>query len=150
MENSTVAELWGKGFVNIRKLNKVDDVGRYLTAYLGDMSLDELGKLPANLKPDQLKVIETTENGKKKSKAIIKGARMALYPAGMNIYRISRGIQPPIIEKMTNAEAEDKFSDWALTYEATYKISDEARNFKNIVNKRHYNKLRKDKGVKSE
>jgi hypothetical protein len=142
MENKTVAELWGKGFVSVRKLKGVDDIGRYLTAYLGDMTLEESGRLPANIKLDKLKIIETNENGVKTSKAIIKGARMALYPRGMNLYRISKGIKPPTVEKMENKEAEKKFADWALTYETTYKI--EINNFRNIINRRYYNRLRKN------
>jgi hypothetical protein len=144
MENKAVSELWGKGFVNVRKLKGVDDIGRYLTAYLGDIPLDEVEQLPADaeIKIDRLKTVETTEGGEKKSKAIIKGARMALYPSGMNLYRISRGIKPPTVYKTKNINAEKKFEDWALTYEATYRITNETGGFVTTVNKRHYNRLR--------
>lgn len=143
MKNETIAEIWGNGFVNIKALKNIEDIGRYLTAYLGDMSIEEMGKLPKKIKPEMLKIITSKDN--KESKAIIKGARLALYPSGFNIYRISKGIKPPTVERVANEEAEKRFADWAMVYEITYKIEDKTRDFKNIVNKRHYNRLRKNR-----
>ncbi|PBG07275.1 hypothetical protein BGU81_25390, partial [Clostridioides difficile] len=40
--NSKMSELWKQGFTVTKKLDDVDNVGAYLTAYLGDISLDEV------------------------------------------------------------------------------------------------------------
>jgi len=138
MKNADVAEIWGQGFVNIRKLNSISDVGRYLTAYLSDLELSDV-KRKSKVKADQLKVVEVLENGKKQSKAVVKGARLALYPRGFHLYRISRGIKPPTITRMKKYEADKKFADWGLTYETTYKLTD--GDFENIINKKYYNRL---------
>jgi len=44
IENKTLRDIWGHGFVKIKKLDNVDNVGAYLTAYLGDMDITELKK----------------------------------------------------------------------------------------------------------
>lgn len=70
--NEEVAGLWRMGFTKTERLEKVDNVGAYLSAYLTDL-VDE-------------------KTGKK-----CKGARLYLYPSGMNLYRCSRGIKKPQI-----------------------------------------------------
>ena len=79
--NADVAKAWGQGFVNVRRLKDSDNVGAYLIAYLTDVDIN-------NLEGD-------FQQGKK-SKKIVKGGRLGLYPVGMQIYRHSRtGISPP-------------------------------------------------------
>lgn len=39
--NSEIAELWQQGFTKTTKLDNIDNIGAYLTAYLGDMEFDE-------------------------------------------------------------------------------------------------------------
>lgn len=39
--NKTIENLWGQGFTKTQKLNDIDNVGAYLTAYLGDMEYSE-------------------------------------------------------------------------------------------------------------
>jgi len=39
--NSDLVKIWGHGFVKIKALKNVDNIGAYLSAYLGDMELDE-------------------------------------------------------------------------------------------------------------
>ena len=40
IDNSKLAEIWGRGFVSIKKLDKnVDNIGKYLTAYLADLPI---------------------------------------------------------------------------------------------------------------
>ena len=67
-------KLWGNGFVKVKKLKNSDNVAAYVTAYLTDLEV---------------------ESDDKSSKKIEKGARLYLYPAGMNFYRASRGIKKP-------------------------------------------------------
>ena len=44
MENAVVRDCWKQGFVTVKRLDDVDNVGAYLTAYLGDMELSEASK----------------------------------------------------------------------------------------------------------
>ncbi|MCL2638495.1 MAG: hypothetical protein FWD48_09015 [Oscillospiraceae bacterium] len=144
MKNSDVREMWRQGFVNVRKLGEADNLGAYLTAYLGDMSFEDVasaaGKLP-NVKASDFKVVETVgADGKKQSKAIIKGARLKLYPKGFHLYRISRGIKKPVEITMCNREAADLVNGYAKIFERSYKIIDNANCFEVMTNKRVYSK----------
>lgn len=81
--NKKLAEAWGQGFVNVKRLSEADNVASYVMAYVSDVDLNNLeGQL---------------ENNEKLPKRIVKGGRLALYPIGMQIYRRSRhGIKDPI------------------------------------------------------
>lgn len=72
--NAHMATLWGHGFTKTQSLKGVDNPGLYLTAYLGDMELTEA------VNAGQFKAGRLGES-KDKSKAVIKGARLHLYPA---------------------------------------------------------------------
>ena len=79
-----VLELWGHGGVNIKRLDKSDNIGAYLTAYLQNIPVENsIGK------------------------AFVKGARLQMYPPDMNFYRCSRGIVIPewsnILDEKTEA-----------------------------------------------
>lgn len=140
MDNSIVADCWGQGFVKIKRLDDVDNVGAYLTAYLGDMELPE-GSEPG--KYDTVKTVDyVDDNGKQLTKQYIKGARLSLYPPGMNIYRASRGIRKPDVSYMPNAWAEKKVSSAKLTFEKTVALLDDS-NLVNTINYRYYNTNRK-------
>ena len=140
MENSVVADCWGHGFVTIKRLDDVDNVGAYLTAYLGDM------ELPEGVEPglsDKVKSVDyVDDNGTQLTKRYIKGARLSLYPPGMNIYRASRGIKKPDVSYMPNAWAEKKVSSAKLTFEKTVALLDDS-NLVNTINYRYYNTRRK-------
>lgn len=62
---------------------------------------------------------------KDKSKAIVKGARLNLYPPGFNLYRFSRGVKRPEIRQTTEQEAQAEISGMSLTYEKTISIANE-------------------------
>lgn len=97
IENSVVAQLWGQGFVNVRRLKDSDNVGAYLMAYLTDIDINNLED-----KPDKRKKI---------SKKIIKGGRLGLYPINMQIYRRSRyGIVNPTKIKGSRKEIKHKYN----------------------------------------
>lgn len=55
---SDFERLWGLGFVNIKSLKKIDNLGMYLSAYLSNMQL------------------EHNENNNSNNKRIIKGSRL--------------------------------------------------------------------------
>ena len=147
--NHELAEIWGHGFVVIKKLDNVDNVGAYLTAYLGDMELNELmvdGKFidvvayNGSTKLGSMKTIETVDNqGNKVSKRYIKGARLAFYPANFNIYRCSRGVIRPVEEYISQDEAKEKVSSGKLTYERILKITDIANDFESFIHEQYYN-----------
>ena len=77
---------------------------------------------------------------KDKSKAVIKGARLNLYPPGFNLYRFSRGIKRPEVWQTTEREAQAEISGMPLTYEKTISITDASGAVRNIINYRTYTK----------
>lgn len=106
-----LAQLWGKGFVFIDFLEQdVDDYGAYYCAYLTDIELDEALELPKELKEDAfgpdwyMKKIAVEVDSKKGKKSVIKGGRMWMYDAGMDIYRCSRGIKRPRVMSGTRGD----------------------------------------------
>ena len=139
--NKDFSNLWGHGFVQIKKLDNVDNVGAYLTAYLGNMEIDEMDT--SKLVEKQCKVVEVeNEDNKKIKKAIVKGARLDLYPTNFNILRYSRGIKRPVAEMMSQTEANKKISDTTKTFECAIKLIDIDNNFETVIIKEQYNKIR--------
>lgn len=92
--NEVLREMWGQGFVNIKALpDGCDNIGAYLTAYLGDLPLEEYG---GTVDPSRIKTVEIEPyKGEKSEKRFVKGARMKMYPTGMQIFRFSRGLKKP-------------------------------------------------------
>lgn len=139
--NQEFREMWGHGFVRIKKLDNVDNVGAYLTAYLGDMEIDEMDLSKAVGK--QCKVVEVEdEDGKKVKKAIVKGARLDLYPANFNMLRCSRGVKRPVAEMMSQEEANKKVSAATKTFESAIKLVDNENDFETVIIREQYNKVR--------
>lgn len=131
--NADMARKWSHGFTKTQSLKGVGNPGLYLTAYLGDMELTEAistGQFKAG------RIAETRD----KSKAVIKGARLKLYPPGFNLYRCSRGVKRPEVCQMTEQEAQAEISEMPLTYEKTISITDEGGMLRNIINYRIYTK----------
>lgn len=143
--NKEFNELWGHGFVRIKKLDNVDNVGAYLTAYLGDMELGEIKPEEFNVcGKGKAKLVEIEdENGKKVSKAIIKGARLGLYPANFNMIRYSRGIKKPEPEMMSQEEANKKVSAATKTFESAVRLIDVENDFETVIIREQYNRVRK-------
>ena len=77
---------------------------------------------------------------KDKSKAVVKGARLRLYPSGFNLYRFSRGVKRPEVWQTTEQEAQAEVEGMPLTYEKTISITDEGGTVRNIINYRTYTK----------
>ena len=141
--NNEMAETWGHGFVTVKKLDDVDNVGAYLTAYLGDLDLSEVESGAVNTVSGchEIKVIETIdENGNPLQKKYIKGGRLHMYPPKFNIFRYSRGIKKPIVELMAAEKAEKKVRAGTLTFEKTLKLTN--NEFQTHINYRYYNSKR--------
>jgi len=141
--NAELAKIWRHGFVKIGKLDDVDNVGVYLTAYLTDVSLDEANGMALDGKPDIVEKEITDMNGKKVKKKFIKRGRLHMYPPKFNLYRMSKGIKPPTEEQTTEAEAMKKVGDATPTFERTTELSDPESGFSITINKRYYNRNRK-------
>lgn len=145
MSNEVVAQCWKKGFVTVKRLDDVDNVGAYLTAYLGDMELSEVvdSKCPIKHIKDIKEVEYTDDNGIKQTKKYIKGARLHMYPPKFNIYRKSKGIREPTVSLVSYEEAKEKVSSAKLTFSKTVALEDEERDFKNTLQYEYYNRVRK-------
>ena len=81
--NNDLAKMWGKGYTKTKRLRIADRVGNYLIAYLSNLQIGDEGS---------------------QNKAIIKGARLYMYPKGIRIYRTSRGIEKPLEITTTKGE----------------------------------------------
>ena len=72
--NNEIAKLWKQGFTKTTKLDNIDNIGAYLTAYLGDMEYDEFIKSGVDFKCITYKEIDYIENIKlDKPKKFVKG-----------------------------------------------------------------------------
>ena len=143
--NSVIAKLWGHGFTKIKSVQDVDNIGAYFSAYLSDMPLDDLKNvsgIPLN-KIVEKNIIE--DNGKKIGKKFVKGARLSLYPAGMNIYRCSRGIKKPKISDISGFSDDEikkiKASSGKLTFKCSSVVTSvDSSDAINVINKEYYNR----------
>lgn len=147
--NTVMAKLWGHGFTSTKALHDCDNIGAYFSAYLGDMPLEDVAKLPADEQKkacSATSVLEkefTDEQGRTKKKKFVKGGRLYLYPPGMNIVRTTKGIKQPEVELMTLAEAKEKVSSAKLTYSCAYEIVGDDGEVLNRISKSYYNRIRK-------
>lgn len=135
ISNDDMARIWGNGFTKTKSLRGISNPGLYLTAYLGDMELTEA------VKAGTFSAQKLSES-KDKSKAVIKGARLRLYPAGFNLYRCSRGVKRPQIWKATEGEAQTLVEGAELTYEKTIAITNELGETLNVINYRNYQRIK--------
>jgi hypothetical protein len=133
-----LAEMWGHGFIKIKSLKDVDNIGAYLSAYLGDIELTPENFREAKdhgLSDMQLKEVEV--EGKKK--AFIKGGRLHLYPSGMNLYRHSKGIVFPEVEKMSYQDTKKIVGSRSPNYSRTVTIYDDNEQVLNEITYEQYN-----------
>lgn len=125
--NKTIEKLWQQGFCKTKKLDNVDNVGAYLTAYLGDIEYTS-----ANLKLVKenqdfaiIKEVNEIEGIKlKEPKKFIKGGRLYMYPPKFNLYRCSRGIKKPIKSLIDYDEARKKIGQSQPTFTTAIKLID--------------------------
>lgn len=143
--NKVIETLWGHGFTNTHKLANIDNIGAYLTAYLGDMELDNCIENDVLYKNSDIKLVDTIGGQRLKTpKAIVKGARLYMYPPNFNIYRISRGIKKPIKEYLKYSVAKEKIGPLQPTYSKSIMLTTE-NDFQNLISYEYYNTLRNEK-----
>lgn len=107
-------KIWGFGRISIQNIDKVDNIGAYLCAYLTDIEVTD------TLKEDEIEyfkslsdgVVVTKEfndiEGQKVSKKVIKGGRLHFYPSKMQFYSYSKGIKKPKEEILSYHRAKEK------------------------------------------
>ena len=115
--DEVVERLWGQGFTKVRRVDEVDNVGAYVSAYLTDI-IDE-------------------ETGKK-----CKGARLYLYPSGMNLYRCSRGIKKPKV-----VEGDLGLSEECKVYEKEFEVIRDDEIVNRVVIKQYNMKRSKEESM---
>lgn len=138
LENEVVRNLWSFGFVTVRALENVDNVGAYLTAYLCDIPLEEAEAGTSGTVVTK----QFAENGKQIEKKFVKGGRLHLYPAGMNFYRTSRGVARPDVSWTSYGVAKENVDGLTSTFERGLHLSD-GEGFESDIKYEYYNRVRK-------
>ncbi len=128
---NAVREIWGHGFIKIKTLEGVDNIGAYLSAYLADVELTDDSKATGE---EVTKVVDGVE------KKFIKGGRLHRYPNGMNLYRTSRGIKKP--ERIDMAYSDIKKVVGSTKPHYTKSIHIETEDFNNVITYEQYNTKR--------
>lgn len=90
ISNEKVSKAWGKGFTKTKRVDSSDNVSAYLMAYLTDLELPGMQDQP-------------------KEKRFKKGLKLYMYPAGIHIYRKSRGIVTPKSERLKMSDVRQKY-----------------------------------------
>lgn len=113
---SELAEMWEFGFTFIKSLKDVDNIGAYMSAYLGDVELtdENVEMMYSEGRKIEIKEVE--------GKRFIKGGRLHLYPPGMKIYRKSKGIEYPERKRMKYESAKKIVGSAKPTFEKSYDI----------------------------
>lgn len=140
MANDVVADLWKQGFVTVKRLDDVDNVGAYLTAYLGDMELTEARE--QGITRGEIKTVEYEEDGELKSKRYIKGARLVMYPPKFNIFRYSRGCKKPVVSYTDYTSAKKKACGGTQTFSKAVVLLDDDSDFADTIIYEYYNTKR--------
>lgn len=141
--NKEIETLWGNGFTKTNKLDDIDNIGAYLTAYLGDLDLSSCKE--NNIKFNDCDIKEVTEIGNiklKTPKKFVKGGRLSMYPPKFNIYRISRGIKKPEKEYYSYHVIKEKAGLRLPTYSKAIQLTDIEKNFQNKIIYEYYNTKR--------
>lgn len=140
IDSNKVAELWEQGFVKIKSLKDVDNIGAYLSAYLADIELDmNDSTVVLDAITHQREIMIKEVDGQEKK--FVKGGRLRMYPPGMNLYRKSRGIKMPERENMRYEQAKKIVGSAQPHFEKTYHIDNE--DFQNTIHFQQYNTKRK-------
>ena len=130
INNDEICSLWGHGFTKTKGLEGVDNIGAYLSAYLGDVEVTENNindmVMNGHTRLERLEIKEVEVEGIKKK--YIKGGRLHYYPPGMNLYRKSKGIKFPDEEYMKFADVKKIVGSAKPTFTRTVVIRDDMSN----------------------
>lgn len=141
IDNNDMSAIWGYGFTKTKALkNNITNIGAYLTAYLTDIDLssDDIQDILADvtLTPQNSRL--KTLNGKK----FLKGGRLHLYPKNMRIFRHSRGVKPPKIERSDRQTALEMIDAYnaELKFYHGFSFYDDSTRYGNEVFKEYFNR----------
>lgn len=136
VKNKDLREIWGSGFVTIKSLKDVDNIGAYLSAYLADVELTgDTAKIAIAQKSE---IVEKEVDGV--SKPFIKGGRLHMYPPGMNLFRKSKGIIYPEREEMRFKDVKKIVGAATPHYSKKYHVEND--DFENTISFLQYNMKR--------
>lgn len=136
IKSDYLSSLWGQGFIKIKSLRDIDNIGAYLSAYLADVELTEENMLKAVIEESPV-VIREVEG---KEKKFIKGGRLHMYPPGMNLFRKSKGMLYPERQEMLFKDIEKVVGSAKPHYSKSYHIEND--DFENTISFLQYNKKR--------
>lgn len=115
-------DLWGKGFVNVQRLDKVNSVANYLSSYLTNVPVEELeqGNLEKYISAGK-KVSETKSD---MSKKVVKGLRLQFFPRSKRIFTWSKNAVEPEEFFMRYGDVRKTFgiSDENLAYRSALEV----------------------------
>lgn len=134
ISSKQLEDYWKMGFVKIRSLKDVDNIGAYVSAYLTDIELNDHTALDACSGSNPAEIID------KEGKKYIKGGRVKYYPSGVQIYNKSKGILEPERIKMTYEKAKKIAGSGQPTFEKNIVI--EKEDFSNSIRFESYNSHR--------
>ncbi|EJP0467890.1 hypothetical protein [Nocardia sp. NPDC019309] len=140
IKNSDLRSLWGAGFVKIKSLKDVDNIGAYLSAYLTDIDIDEAKDFETISKVASEGCLVETKIVDGKEKKFIKGGRLHMYPPGMNMYRKSKGIVKPEREEMKFKDIRKVVGSATPHYQKSYHVEND--DFENTISFLQYNTKR--------
>lgn len=128
LDKESLEEIWGLGFVDVQRLTDVDNIGAYLSAYLANVEIPE----------------GTSYNGSKEvveneGKKYIKGARLAFYPPGVNIYTKTAGLKYPERHHMDYKDIKKVVRSTKAHYKSSVTITDDDKKFSNTITYEQYN-----------
>lgn len=126
-----LASIWGQGFVKVKSLEGIDNIGAYLSAYLSDYPV------PDDYQPKSEITDLVVKRVDGKDKRFIKGARLQWYPPGMNLYRKSKGIVFPEREDMPYKKAKKIVGSAKPHFKKSYHF--EKDDFQNTITYEQYN-----------
>lgn len=125
-------DIWGQGFVTIKKLKNVDNIGAYLSAYLADVDVTGEDITGENV---------VTKNVDGVEKKFLKGGRLHFYDSGTNLYRSSKGIIAPEREHMKYKDIKKEVGHQEPHF--SQRINIESEDYKNEITYLQYNLKRK-------
>lgn len=135
ISNDVISNLWGYGITDTHKVYDSDGLALYFKVYLTDIEYSDETDEESKISKD---IVEKVVDGK--NKKFIKGGRLKYYPSGMPLFSASRGMKRPVVEHLTNKEAEERIKDCELVYRETYIIGSERNG--NLVDKRYYKAMK--------
>lgn len=146
--NDDIAYLWGQGFTTTKALKSqfgkdIDNVGAYLTAYLGDISLEEAVVTPnCNISDFELKECDVFDEVTQKyvKKKFLKGARLHFYPPDFKLYNHSRDLVKPVEYDTSFLEAKKEVNGQTLTF-SSHKLVDTG-SYRTVVSNWYFNSKR--------